>query len=820
MSLSSSAVKFVEALGRVDHGPAVDVVVAELSCSLQVPVKTTGLTNLGEAVLRVAQFPFASTPKQPLALLSTVSCSFPAGTATLIIGNSGSGKTTLLNFVAGRLPKGPAGSSVSGQVLWNGAPPSACGAAVEKVAALAPQVDVHEPLLTVQETLDFAVGCCASPLLPLRSELANLVIDTLGLRECADVKLGNEQVRGVSGGQMKRVTLGEALCCGARVLCLDEITNGLDSAVAAEICAFLAAWAKATGGTVVCALQAPTPEVLAAFHSVLLLSDGCVLHQGAPADLRTALAAKGYATPSYMDTADYALSLCVSPAYTLEEYSKEAGGALPEAALRSREGLAAAWRGEAAKQGWFGGRGVGRGVGGKPGIALDSAFALAQFASPQVHSSATHTALLLGRQRKVVLRNPAISFGRVIQFIILASLFGSVYYMLELDAFVQKISLAIFALSAVSFAAFAEVPAIFVGKRTAARQMAAGFFSPSAYVLSVAVNSLPVSLLSSFVFATIMYWMTGFADDVGRYFFFVFVLVCHELATASLFRFYAFISPTEELAAACAGISTGSLLVFGGFYIAAPLIPNYFLSIFYLSPFSWSVRSMVSSEFSAGGYGVPINTFPGAPQKSDVYMDAFGFFKGMAWKWAGPAYCVGFALVFGLLFSTLAVKYVRFNEAPGAQRLSEEEFRSAASASAAALARTPSGGSLQAIVAPSEGPQPDEAAPPPWLCPTSHPCTSQLRAPLLPRNAVLPQRVLHHKAPQRRPQAPAGLHFWRVSPGHTHCPHGRQRRGEDDAAGFACLPQDRGHHGGRNLPECHPRQPRCLCSPGGVCRAE
>ena len=111
-------------------------------------------------------------------------------------------------------------------------------------------------------------------------------------------------------------------------------------------------------------------------------------------------------------------------------------------------------------------------------------------------------------------------------------------------------------------------------------------------MLSVAINSLPVSLLSSFIFATIIYWMTGFTNDAGRYFFFVLVLVCHELATAALFRFYGFVFPTEELAAAAAGITTGSLLIFGGFYIAYPLIPNYFLSIYYLSPFSWSVRSM------------------------------------------------------------------------------------------------------------------------------------------------------------------------------------------------------------------------------------
>jgi ABC-type multidrug transport system ATPase subunit len=218
-------------------------------------------------------------------------------------------------------------------------------------------------------------------------------------------------------------------------------------------------------------------------------------------------------------------------------------------------------------------------------------------------------------------------------------------------------------------------------------------------VLSVAINSLPVSLLSSFIFATIIYWMTGFTNDAGRYFFFVLVLVCHELATAALFRFYGFVFPTEELAAAAAGITTGSLLVFGGFYIAYPLIPNYFLSIYYLSPFSWSVRSMCISEFTADPYMVPISPFPNANLKSDVYLDAWGFFKGQTWKWGGVGYCLGFALLVGLGLSSLVVHYVRFREAPGAQRLREEEFRAAAQASAAALGRKPSSTALTTGVA-------------------------------------------------------------------------------------------------------------------------
>jgi ABC-type multidrug transport system ATPase subunit len=73
----------------------------------------------------------------------------------------------------------------------------------------------------------------------LRAKLVDLVIDTLGLRECEAVAIGDDMTRGVSGGQKKRVTIGEAMLTGSRVLCLDEITNGLDSAIALEIISFI-----------------------------------------------------------------------------------------------------------------------------------------------------------------------------------------------------------------------------------------------------------------------------------------------------------------------------------------------------------------------------------------------------------------------------------------------------------------------------------------------------------------------------------------------------------------------------------------------------
>jgi hypothetical protein len=105
-----------------------------------------------------------------------------------------------------------------------------------------------------------------------------------------------------------------------RVPATMQITNGLDAATALDICAFLSEWAHSTGGTVITALQAPTPEVVATFDDVLVLSEGHILYHGPPAQLGPYLAAAGYACPSYADVADFTAQLATSPSMTAQLY--------------------------------------------------------------------------------------------------------------------------------------------------------------------------------------------------------------------------------------------------------------------------------------------------------------------------------------------------------------------------------------------------------------------------------------------------------------------------------------------------------------------
>lgn len=152
-------------------------------------------------------------------ILDDISAEIPSGSLTGIIGGSGSGKTSLLNQMSGRMH----GSrlSVSGRTLFNG---SEDASGIRSAYVI--QQDILLPTLTIRETLTYA----ADLRLPTsvsrqeRRQLVEEVIMELGLKEAADTRIGNNEHRGCSGGEKRRVSIGVQVCFSSAILdCADTV---------------------------------------------------------------------------------------------------------------------------------------------------------------------------------------------------------------------------------------------------------------------------------------------------------------------------------------------------------------------------------------------------------------------------------------------------------------------------------------------------------------------------------------------------------------------------------------------------------------------
>ena len=343
--------------------------------------------------------------KQTIHAIRGISGDIPAGQSTLILGAPGSGKSALLRLLSGRLSP----DAGAGTLTFNGesaASLAAHGVSLRKLVAYAPQSDAHEPLFTVRETLEFVHrGATQRPSRGATPDVVaaydgkvDAVIDVLGLKECEHTVVGNEMLRGISGGQRKRVTVGEAILSGSRVLALDEVTNGLDASTAQSLMEWLTAWAHGTGGTVVAALQAPTPEIVAAFDNVILLAAGEVLFHGPTGGLKPYLATIGFTQPERVDLADFCIELATSPATTAALY----GGVVAPLSVHVPN-LAAHWKQTAGKQKE---EGEGAAAGALSTAINASAAARAQYrASGHANGALMLFALLLSRQWKLTMRN-------------------------------------------------------------------------------------------------------------------------------------------------------------------------------------------------------------------------------------------------------------------------------------------------------------------------------------------------------------------------------------------------------------------------------
>lgn len=142
-------------------------------------------------------------------LLDDVSARFPAGEISAILGPSGAGKSTLLQLISSRhLATAPLSRfSSSGSVLFNGQPASASSRS--NVAFVEQDDDWHLPSLTVRETLRYAAVLRLPQGMKRREKesRAETVLRMLGLKDCADLPVGGGKLKGISGGEKRRLSL-------------------------------------------------------------------------------------------------------------------------------------------------------------------------------------------------------------------------------------------------------------------------------------------------------------------------------------------------------------------------------------------------------------------------------------------------------------------------------------------------------------------------------------------------------------------------------------------------------------------------------------
>lgn len=195
---------------------------------------------------------------------------------------------------------------------------------MENAVGYISQLDKHAARLTVEETFEFAYQCKSGGQFVrdthlLRGQEAkealaranetklatNLILAGLGLTEVKDTYVGDTNVRGVSGGQRRRVTVGEVLMGRSSVLCCDEISTGLDAASTFDMIQMILYFGRMRKLTRIISLLQPSPQTVSLFDEVILLAEGQIIYSGPTVEVEDYFAKLGYEAPEFMDCADF-----------------------------------------------------------------------------------------------------------------------------------------------------------------------------------------------------------------------------------------------------------------------------------------------------------------------------------------------------------------------------------------------------------------------------------------------------------------------------------------------------------------------------------
>ncbi|KFX89133.1 hypothetical protein O988_08749 [Pseudogymnoascus sp. VKM F-3808] len=245
--------------------------------------------------------------KSGKSIISEISGSAHDASLLGIMGPSGSGKSTLVNILSGKL------HATAGSISLQGVETSLSDKFKDLIGYV-PQDDVVHPHLTVRENILFSARIRLGGILKEREIHQNVdqLILALGLTNVKDSLVGDQEQRGVSGGERKRVSIGVELIAAPRMLILDEPTSGLDAQAALSVIMLLKSLSQ-YGITVICVLHQPRVEIFKCLDTLLLLVSGKQAYFGKRSESQKYFEDRGYDFDPQLNPADVMLDIVSSP---------------------------------------------------------------------------------------------------------------------------------------------------------------------------------------------------------------------------------------------------------------------------------------------------------------------------------------------------------------------------------------------------------------------------------------------------------------------------------------------------------------------------
>ena len=178
--------------------------------------------------------------------------------------------------------------------------------------AYVPEDDQHFPTINVRQTLEFALQCKTPKRYRDRiSRYLDIYGRVFGMSHTMDTLVGSEFIRGVSGGERKRISIIESLATDSSVTCWDNSTRGLDASSALDYVRSLRIMTDTCGKATLLTLYQASDAIYELVDKVLLVDEGRMLFQGPAWEAKQYFEELGYQCGNMQTTADFLTSITV-----------------------------------------------------------------------------------------------------------------------------------------------------------------------------------------------------------------------------------------------------------------------------------------------------------------------------------------------------------------------------------------------------------------------------------------------------------------------------------------------------------------------------
>ncbi|XP_046816687.1 protein white isoform X1 [Vespa crabro] len=524
--------------------------------------------------------------KRPLEqrhILKDVSGVAYPGELLVIMGSSGAGKTTLLNALTFR--SGP-DVTVSGLMAANGKRVSS--KVLTSRTAYVQQDDLFIGTLTVKEHLLFQAMVRMDKYISFeqRKKRVNEVINELALTKCKNTIIGMPgRMKGLSGGEMKRLSFASEVLTDPPLMFCDEPTSGLDSFMAHQVVSVLKTL-TARGKTIIATLHQPSSELFTLFDKILLMAEGRVAFMGTTTQVCDFFKTLGAACPSNYNPADYFIQvLAVVPGR--EASCRHSINTVCDTFQKSEYGLKIALEAET--------------VNGEFENSLKEAIYPNNMRSPYKASWCEQFCAVLWRSWLAVIKEPNLIKVRLLQTILVSLLIGIVYFNQRLDQDgVMNINGALFIfLTNMTFQNVFAVINIFCAELPVfLREHRSGMYRTDVYFICKTLAEAPIFIAVPLLFTIIVYPMIGLYSGVNHFFITVGIVTLVANVSTSFGYLISCISTNISMALSIGPPVIIPFLLFGGFFLNAGSVPPYFEWLSYLSWFRYGNEALLINQWA------------------------------------------------------------------------------------------------------------------------------------------------------------------------------------------------------------------------------